>query len=60
MLVPLILSFLRPCENLANCFEQPLIQFFPSDPFINCMYSRMFPVVISSTESILRKGLMDG
>ena len=53
MLVPLVLSFLRPCSSLANSFEQPLIQFFPSDLFINCLYQEF-------TEFILRRGLMDG
>ena len=36
------------------------IQFFPSNPFINCLYSRIFPVVIPSTVFILRGGLRDG
>ena len=60
MLVPLVLSFLRLCESLANSFKQPLIQFFLSDIFINCFYSSIFPVVVSSTASILRRGLIDG
>ena len=60
MLVPLVFSFLRPCESLANYFEQPLIQMFLSDTFINCLYSRMFPAVVSGTVFILRRGLMDG
>ena len=58
MLVPLVLSFLRPCVSLANYFEKPLIQFFPYDSFINCLYSRIFTVVVSSTAFILRRVLM--
>ena len=60
MFVPLVLSFLLPCAILANSFEQPLIQFFLSNPFINYLYSRIFPVEVSSTAFILRRGLMDG
>ena len=60
VLVPFILSFLRPFESLANSFEQSSIQFFPSDPIINCLYSSIFLGVASSTTSILRRGLMDG
>ena len=49
-----------PCASLANSFEQPLIQFFPSDPFINFLYSINFTVVVSSTVFILIRVLMDG
>ena len=52
--------FLRPCASLENSFEKPLNQFLPSDPFINCLYSMIFQVVVSSTAFILRRGLMDG
>ena len=60
MLVPLVLSFLFPCVSLTNDFEQPLIQFYSSDPFINCFYSNIFPIVVSSNTFILRRGLIDG
>ena len=60
MLVPLVLYFFRPCASLENSFEQPLIQFLPSDPFIDFLYLSIFPVVVSSTAFILRRGLMDG
>ena len=60
MLVPLLLYFLHPCASLTNYFEQPLIQFLPSDTFINCLYSSIFLVVVSSTAFILIRGLMDG
>ena len=59
MLVPLVLYFLRPCAIIANYFEKPLINFLPSDPFINFLYSRNILVVVSSTAFILRIGLMD-
>ena len=59
MFVPLVLSFLRPCGSLTNSFEQQLIQFLPSDTFINCSYSGIFIVVVSTTAFILRRGLMD-
>ena len=59
MLVPLVLSFLRPCASLENSFEHPLIQYLLSDTFINFLYPRMFPVVASSTAFILRRGLID-
>ena len=48
------------CVSLANSFEQPLIKNILSNPFIDCLYSSIFPVVVSSTEFILRRGLMDG
>ena len=60
MLVPLVLYFLRPCVSLANYFEQPLIQSFPYDTFINCLYSSIFAVVMSSTAFILIRVVIDG
>ena len=60
MLVPLVLYFLRPCTSLENYFEQPLIRFFPSDTFIDCLYSNFFMLAVSSTAFILRRGFMDG
>ena len=59
MLVPLVFYFLCPCASLEICFEQPLIQFFPYDPFVNCLYSIIFSVMVLSTGFILRRGLMD-
>ena len=59
-MVPLVLSFFRPCANIANSFEQPLIKFLPSDPVINFLYSRIFMVAESGTAFILRRGFVDG
>ena len=60
MLVPLVLYFLCPCASLTNYFELSLIHFFPYYPFIKYLYSSIFPVVVSSTAFILRRGLIDG
>ena len=51
--------FLSPCAGLAIFFEQPLVQLFLSDPIISFLYSNIFPMVVSSTEIILRRILMD-
>ena len=52
--------FLPPCASLANYFEQPFMQFLPSNNLINCLYSSIFLVAVSSAAFILRRGLMDG
>ena len=60
MFVPLVLYYLCPCASHENYFEKSLIQFFLSYPLINCLYSRMFPVVSLGTAFILRREFMDG
>ena len=55
----LVSYFLRPCASLENYFDQPLIQFLSSDPFINFLNSRIFPVVASRTALVLKRRFMD-
>ena len=47
-------SLFKYWKKLSN----PCSNFFP-DSFVNCLYSSIFLVVLSSTEFILRRGLMD-
>ena len=52
--------FCVPSASLENYFEQPLIQFFPSSTFINCLYSIIVSVMASGTAFIFRRVLTDG